>query len=204
VLNIYFTRHGETKWNKEQRLQGWKNSDLTEYGVKNARLLGERLYQTDFQTIYSSSSERALNTAKLICSDRKIPIHIVDDLKEISFGEWEGKKESEIEESFEQEYSNFWAMPHEYNHLPHKAESLSDFKVRVEAAMKEIIETNPNGNILIVTHGVVIRAMMSFFWKIPVKSMWDPPFIHGTSLSQVRYNGKEFQKVMLGDTGHMG
>ncbi|QOY37860.1 histidine phosphatase family protein [Anaerobacillus isosaccharinicus] len=204
MLNIYFTRHGETQWNIEQRLQGWKNSELTEEGVRNAQLLGERLYQTNFRTIYSSSSERALKTAKIICSDRDIPIHIVDNLKEISFGEWEGKTQVEIEESYEKEYSNFWAMPHEYNHVPHNAESLPDFKLRVEKAIKGIIETNSNGNILIVTHGVVIRAMMSFFLDVPTKNMWDFPIIHGTSLSLVRWNGKQFQKVMLGDTAHMG
>lgn len=43
MLNIYLVRHGETEWNKENRLQSWKDSPLTERGVNNALLLGARL-----------------------------------------------------------------------------------------------------------------------------------------------------------------
>jgi broad specificity phosphatase PhoE len=203
LLNIYITRHGETRWNKENRLQGWKNSDLTKGGVRNAILLGERLAQTEFNKIYSSSSERALKTAKLIRSERPIPVIVVDDLKEISFGDWEGKTQEEIEENFEKEYADFWYNPHQYNHLPHKAEGLSDFKQRVKRAMKEIVETNTNGNLLIVTHGVVIKAIMSFFWNIPTKQLWEPPIIHGASLTLVKWDGQEFQKELIGDTTHL-
>ncbi|MFN7251361.1 MAG: histidine phosphatase family protein [Anaerobacillus sp.] len=203
MLNIYLTRHGETKWNRENRLQGWRDSELTDEGVENAVLLGNRLSEFEFTTIYSSSSNRALNTAKYICLDREIPIVVVEELKEISFGEWEGRTQAEIEEDFQEEYSNFWLAPHKYNHLPHNAESLSEFKIRVEKAMKNILETNSSGNILIVTHGVVIKALMSFFWNIPIEKMWDPPFIEGTSLSLIRWNGIEFHKELLGDTLHM-
>lgn len=203
MLNIYLTRHGETKWNKENRLQGWKNSELTENGIENAILLGKRLNHIDIKTIYSSPSKRALDTAKLISLDRNIPKIVVNDLKEISFGEWEGKTQEEIENHYKEDYLNFWNRPHEYNHLPHKGESLCDLKGRVAEAIKGIIETNETGNILIVTHGVVIRAMMSFFWDIPTKMMWEPPIIHGTSLSLVTWNGERFQKELLGDTSHM-
>ena len=43
MLKIYFTRHGETEWNRENRLQEWKDSDLRLEGKENARLLGKRL-----------------------------------------------------------------------------------------------------------------------------------------------------------------
>mgnify|MGYP002619790280 CR=1 FL=1 len=41
-MKIYFTRHGETLWNLEHRFQGWKDSELTENGVKRAELLGKK------------------------------------------------------------------------------------------------------------------------------------------------------------------
>lgn len=203
LVTIYLTRHGETVWNKEGRLQGTKNSALTENGVKNATLLGERLRNVPFEKIYSSSSQRAFTTAELINQGRDIFIEKVDSLTEISFGDWEGLTQEEIENDYPEQYVNFWSFPHEYDHQGHKAESFLDFKLRVEKAMKEILNKHEKGNILIVTHGVVITAIMSFFWKIPLEKMWDQPVIHGTSLSVITWDGVEFQKQLLGDISHI-
>ena len=203
MLEIYITRHGATKWNSENRLQGWLNSELTDSGIRNAIQLGKRLSDREFNSIYTSPSKRALETAKLIKADKNTPLIIMGNLKEISFGDWEGKTQEEIEIDFKEEYYNFWNKPHLYNHQYHNAEGLKTFKNRVDEAMKEIISDNTSGKILIVTHGVVIRAIMSFFWNIPIEKMWAPPIIHGTSLSIVNYDGERFNKVLLGDTSHM-
>lgn len=203
MLEIYITRHGATKWNIENRLQGWLNSELTESGIRNAIQLGKRLSDREFNRIYTSPSKRAVETAKLIKADKNTPLSIMGDLKEISFGDWEGQTQEEIEKDFKEEYYNFWNKPHLYNHQYHNAEALKTFKKRVDEAMKLIISDNTSGKILIVTHGVVIRAIMSFFWNIPTEKMWDPPIIHGTSLSIVNYDGQRFNKVLLGDTSHM-
>lgn len=119
-------------WNKEHRLQGWKDSELTETGIRNAIDLGKRLDQINFHTIYSSPITRAAKTADLICSGRPIPIVFDDGLKELNFGEWEGKTKKDIEKNFQNEYFNLFHAPHMYNHEPHNGESLEDFKQRVE------------------------------------------------------------------------
>jgi broad specificity phosphatase PhoE len=203
VLNIYLTRHGETQWNKENRLQGWEDSALTEKGIKNAIALGERLVHTNLHAIYSSPSGRAFQTAKLICLNRTIPILLDEDLKEISFGEWEGKIQQEIEEKYPKEFYNFWNAPHQYNHVPHNGEGVGELKQRVERAMKKIITAHSNGNVMIVTHAVVIRAIMSYFMDIPIEKWWDPPFIHGTSLTVIKIDGNTFRVELLGDTSHI-
>jgi probable phosphoglycerate mutase len=202
LLHLYITRHGETKWNKEKRLQGWKDSELTEKGVKNAISLGERLRDVSFHAVYSSSSGRAVKTAKLICSDRNIPIHYDDDLKEINLGDWEGKISEEIEENSKKEFFHFWNSPHLYNHEPHKGESFQDLKRRVEKASKKMIAAHTDGNILVVTHGVALRAMLSIFMNIPTEKWWDGPVIEGTSLTLVQFDGEGFHLKMLGDTSH--
>lgn len=203
MLEIYLTRHGATEWNIENRLQGWKNSELTVSGIENALQLGKRLADTKFETIYSSPSKRALKTAELIKAEKEVPLIIVDDLKEISFGDWEGKTQEEIERDFKEEYNNFWNKPHLYNSEGHNAETFEIFKQRLSKAMKQIISNHSNGKILVVTHGFVIKALMAIFWNISIEKMWNPPEIHGTSLSIVNYDGTHFKKVMLGDTSHI-
>ncbi|ANU17140.1 hypothetical protein BBI11_08980 [Planococcus maritimus] len=203
MLEIYITRHGATEWNMENRLQGWKNSELTPEGIENAVQLGRRLADTEFEIIYSSPSKRALETAKLIKAEKTTPLLIIDDFKEISFGDWEGKTQEEIEIDFKKEYENFWNKPHLYNSQGHNAETFEIFKKRLGEAMKQITLNHPTGKILIVTHGIVIKALMTLFWNITTEKMWDPPEIHGTSLSIVNYDGTGFKKVMLGDISHI-
>jgi probable phosphoglycerate mutase len=203
VLNIYITRHGETLWNRENRLQGWKDSELTEKGINNAIALRKRLEHTELNAIYSSPIGRTVKTAKLICSDRIIPVLLEDDIKEINFGEWEGKVQQEIEANSRQEFYDFWKAPHLYNHLPHKGESLKSLKERVERAVTKIITENNDGNVLIVTHGVAIRALLSCFMNIPFEKWWEGPFIEGASLTLVQYDGQDFHVEMIGDTSHM-
>lgn len=202
MVTVYLTRHGETRWNIENRLQGSMDSPLTEKGIRQASLLGERLKDIDFQAIYSSPSERAIQTARYITLEKHAPIHTVEDLKEINFGDWEGKTKEEIVLNHDIEYQNFWTCPHTYNHIPHNGEGLSDFKQRVERAVRKLISENDNKNVLIVTHAVVIRAIMAFTMNIPTEIMWDPPFIHGTSLTILDWDGEQFNVKMIGDTSH--
>ncbi|MCD8503004.1 MAG: histidine phosphatase family protein [Bacillaceae bacterium] len=137
MVTIYLTRHGETKWNVENRLQGSMDSPLTKKGIADAICLFERLKDVNFQAIYSSPSERALQTARYIKGEKDVPIDTIEELKELNFGDWEGKTKDEIALKHNPEYQNFWNRPHTYNHAPHKGEGLTDFKRRVETAVKK-------------------------------------------------------------------
>ncbi|WP_462410295.1 histidine phosphatase family protein [Neobacillus sp. Marseille-QA0830] len=203
MLTIYITRHGETQWNKEGRLQGWGDSELTEKGLENAIRLGERLSATPIDVIYTSPSGRAVQTSKLVRGDRDIPIAYEHDFKEINLGDWEGKQQDEIVQDHEQEYTHFWNAPHLYDHRPHNGEGLADFKQRVELALKKLTVDHEDGSILIVAHAGVIKALFSTIMGIPTERFWDDPFIHGTSLTVVHWNGEKFDVELVGDTGHI-
>lgn len=204
MVTIYLTRHGETQWNLENRLQGSKDSELTEKGINNAMRLGERLKDIPFNAIYSSPSGRAFMTAEYIKSTKDVPIFTDENLTEIHLGDWEGKTKEEISaiESSRIEFLNFWNNPLSYNHKPHNGEDLSKFKQRVVTVLERIISSNKEGNILIVTHAVVIKAILAFTRNIPTERMWDPPFIHGTSLTIFDWDGEEFTFKEIGDTSH--
>ena len=76
--------------NKESKMQGWKNSDLTEKGVENAKKLGESLKNVEFDYIYCSPLGRAVDTAKYIRGNKDTEITIIESLKEMGFGVCEG------------------------------------------------------------------------------------------------------------------
>lgn len=114
AVNIYIARHGETKWNIEGRMQGFKNSDLTQRGISDARSLGESLKDIDFDCIYSSPLGRALDTAKYIRQDDNTKIILDDSLKELNLGLWEGMTHEEIKEKYPIQYNNFREHPESF------------------------------------------------------------------------------------------
>ena len=65
-MELYIVRHGETLWNREKRLQGREDIELSENGRKVARLTGEALMDTRIDKIFSSPLKRAYETACLI------------------------------------------------------------------------------------------------------------------------------------------
>ncbi len=66
ATRIYLTRHGQTEWNLQKRMQGHKNSDLTSLGKEQAKALGLRMKDVELNAIYTSSLPRAMQTAELI------------------------------------------------------------------------------------------------------------------------------------------
>lgn len=60
------TRHGETDWNRQRRLQGWKDSELTETGINNAIALGHRFRDIKFQSVYASQVLERLKPLNLL------------------------------------------------------------------------------------------------------------------------------------------
>ena len=132
-MRIYITRHGETQWNKKGLMQGWKNSDLTEKGIENAKRLGESLKDINFDVIYTSPLGRANETAKCINGNKDTKIVLVESLKEMGFGIWEGMENSKLKELYSEQYNNFWERPHLYK--PHEnGESFEELLLRVKTA----------------------------------------------------------------------
>ena len=90
-MKLYIIRHGETSWNVQRRLQGASDTDLNENGITLAKRTGEALKEIPFDLCFTSPLKRAKMTAELILAGRDISIYDDERLREISFGEWEGR-----------------------------------------------------------------------------------------------------------------
>ncbi len=201
MLKLYIVRHGQTQWNIEKRMQGWKDSDLTPKGIEGAIALGKRLKDVDFKCIYSSSSHRTIHTAELIRGDRDISIIPDDKLREINLGNWEGQAEEELIRIDGQRYKAFWEAPHLYQ--AESGENFFQVRDRADAALQKILKENTDGNILIVSHAVFIKSLLSLFKSLPVEQLWNQPFIHGTGLSIVEVSDNSAEIILEGDMSHV-
>ncbi|MFW5928685.1 MAG: histidine phosphatase family protein [Thermoplasmatota archaeon] len=202
MLKIYITRHGQTQWNLEERLQGWRDAPLTDIGKKQAEALGKRLQEIDIDKVYCSPLGRTLETAK-IALDGKNDIDIVLDerLKEINMGEWEGMKAEIVEEKYPEYYDMFWNSPDKYE--PKTGESYHETQERVIEALDDIIENNSDETILIITHGCAGKIMLAHFEGRPLSELWNPPPLKETNLSLIEIDGEESSILMYGDTSHL-
>ena len=107
-MRIYLVRHGETIWNTEGRIQGWKNSNLTEKGIEDAKALGKYLRDVDFQCAFTSPFQRAIDTTKFILGDKNIVITSNDNFRELNFGTWEGRVFQDVKAEYPEQHYNLW------------------------------------------------------------------------------------------------
>lgn len=200
MLTLYITRHGQTVWNVQSRMQGWADSPLTEVGITAAKQLGARLHDVPFDAVYSSTSGRTLHTAELIIGEREVLLCMKDDLREINIGEWQGLLSADIESKFAEQLKTYFERPSHYEST--SGENFHILKERVVRAIDEIALAHPNGHVLVVTHGVVKKCLINHFSGANLDSLWEPPFIHRTSLTVLEIDTDRRELTMIGDMAH--
>lgn len=199
MTRIYLTRHGETEWNLAHRFQGKLDSPLTEKGKLQAQWLRERLKSVEFNAIYSSASGRALDTAKIIRGDRKMPIVTEEALMEISLGAWEGREIQGIQDDGDKNYHYFWHEPHLYK--PIVGETFEEVITRSYKVLEKIKKSH-TGNVLVVSHGIVLKSILAAIAKKPLSELWEGPFMKQTSLTLLESTDDGFELIFAGDTAH--
>ena len=159
---IYLTRHGQTLWNIEKRLQGRGNSPLTGEGIERAKELRDRIKDIHIDVIYSSPIERALTTANIIKGDKSIEVITDDGLMEMCFGDYEGKITDEVMKE-NPNWDISLIMKGNTELTAPNGENLAEVRDRVARSMNKIIEENRGKTILIVAHGITLKAIMYYF-----------------------------------------
>ena len=182
-MKIFIARHGQTIYNIEKRIQGWSDSPLTDLGINQAKQLGEYLKDIDFKIAYSSDAKRALETLKLAIADRDIDIIVSDQLRELSFGEIEGKP------YLTDMHDRFYIGLKEYG-----GETNEEVGKRVSDYLSSRYLNHPDDNILVVSHGWAIRSFLRTIDKKRLDEFFiGNPSTKNCSISIVDYDGNNFE-----------
>jgi probable phosphoglycerate mutase len=181
-------------------MQGRMDSPLTQRGIKNAIALGKHLKDVKFDKVYSSPSARAYRTAELIIGERNNPIETENELREMNLADWEGKTKEELEVQYPEVYDIFWNSPQLFK--PNEGESFYQVQDRVIAIINKLIKNN-EGNILIVTHSVVIKTIVAYFMKYPMEKLWTSPLIYDTSVTLLNAEKGQGNIETVGDISHI-
>lgn len=197
-MELYILRHGETAWNKQRRLQGSADIKLNENGVDIAKKTGIGLKEVDFDTAYSSPLSRAYDTARLILDGRDIDIIKDDRIREISFGDYEGKTYDELE-GMGTNFKYFFDEPEKF--VPDKnGESFESVIERAGGFLDDVIEKygDTDKRILIVAHGAINKAIMMNIRKNDIKDFWTGGLQKNCNAIIVSYIHNKFNIVSEG------
>jgi phosphoserine phosphatase len=200
TTTIYLTRHGQTEWNVQQRMQGHQDSPLTPLGVQQAEWLNRGLNKVQIDAVYASSSERTLRTAEIIRGERTVPVIACDEFKEIRMGLWEGCESAEIELAHPEQHHHFWKDPEKFS--VEGSETFREVQERALQKLLEIVDEHEGQTVLIVTHTVVIKVLMAHFEGRAMEQLWDLPYIYPTCLCRIDITDGVPEIVLHGDTSH--
>lgn len=155
---FYIVRHGQTTWNVEGLMQGHTDSPLTEKGEQQAKETAEKLKHINFDLIFSSDLLRAKRTAEIISLERQLAVETTDLLRERSFGIYEGQPYEAVH--VYDELLEKLGEDERHTFSQNGVEDEASFIGRILTFFRETAVTHPGKNILVVSHGGVIRSLL--------------------------------------------
>jgi len=200
MQTIYLIRHGETGHNREGRVQGFTESELSDLGREQARRLSVRLRHAGIHAAVSSPLARAVDTAR-IALDGTVPFEIREGLREINLGAWEGRVAGEIRASYPKDVKLWFDKPSRVR--IEGAETIGQFRRRVTRTMNEVREAYGDQTIAVFVHGGVICSYLTSLLGMRLDDIWRFKIRNG-SLTRVTFPKNKPRIDLLGDVHHLG
>ncbi len=168
----YLVRHGETAWTRDRRIQGHTDTGLNDRGRRQMRVLAQRLAGCRFAAVYASDLSRAMESARLIVEGSGVPVETDPDLREFSYGEWEGLTTEEAEARDPEDYARRMALDADAFAAP-GGEDTRQLLDRVRRFYERAVTRHqPSDNVLVVAHAGSIRALLVCLLGLPDGHFW--------------------------------
>ena len=196
-MRLLLARHGESVWNAERRFQGHTDIALSERGRAQAEALGRALRGYKVAAAYVSPFRRARETAEVALRELGVAPTVIEELRELSLGAWEGCTVDEVRAQAGDPYRAWLRAPHDCP--PPGGEPLPVVSDRVRAALERIAAQHLKGDdVLIVSHGGVISVYACHLLGCSFNQLWRLR-VDNASLTVVRPP----RLVSLNDTAHL-
>jgi len=168
---LVLVRHGESQWNLENRFTGWVDVPLSEKGISEAKLAGDRLKKENihFDKAYTSVLQRAEKTLGFILDaldKQSMPVEKDQALNERHYGDLQGLDKAETAKKFGDEQVKIWRRS--YDVAPPNGESLKDTAARTLPYFdsKIVPDLKAGKNIIIAAHGNSLRSIVMHLEKL--------------------------------------
>ncbi len=188
MTNLVLVRHGETIWHAENRYAGTSDVALAPRGYEQAKLLANWARTAGLNAIWVSPLSRAQETAAGAARVTGLTPHVDARLRELDFGEAEGRTPAEMERLFPEAIDAYGVDPVAH-HLP-GGEDPRDAVERAIACFEEITQLYPGGRVLVVMHTTLIRLALCQLIGVPLaryRSVF--PFVYNGAITEIQLDG---------------
>lgn len=212
LSTIVLVRHGRTHLTESKKIsgRGGENPGLSDSGREDAHKVAEELarignegpwsHLSPISAIVSSPIQRTLDTANIISNELGLGVDVIENVAEISFGDWDGHTNEEVKSKWAADFSNWQGS---WNVAPPNGESLEVFDARVQLGRQEILEEYAGKTVAVVSHVMPIRGFIRAAMDGGVSAYWRPQ-ISPCSVTIIRFWGDQAAEVItVNSTSHL-
>ena len=155
MTTLYLVRHGETVDNANQIMQGQTQGELNENGVQQARAFSEQWKNKEIDIILASDLKRSIDTARIIAEPHQLEVLTTPLLRERDWGSFTGRFIPDLK-------GEVW---------PDDIETLENLLSRAGEFIAYVKQTFPGQKVLAVGHGIINKAIQSFYYQKPMNEI---------------------------------
>jgi broad specificity phosphatase PhoE len=198
MTDFWLVRHGSID-TLDVRIAGWTPAiQLNPLGLREVAALSERLANCGAQHIYASPLDRTRATAQLLAETLACPISVCEELGELQFGDWTGKCFDELaDDAHWQRFNRFRSG----TRIPN-GETMLEVQARAVSALLRLRADHPDGRVVLVTHGDVIKAVVAYVLGMPL-DFYDRLEIAPASITQIVLHEHTVRLLRLNDSAHV-
>lgn len=187
MVRLILFRHGLSLDNLKKRYSGFRDTALHRKAGPQLEAIKNKLKEIPIDRVYCSDLQRCYLTARLVFGERQCPILKRQDLREINFGSWDGLTYNQVLTRHSRAYRGWLKNPFAQD-IP-RGEKMSAFVKRVNKALKNIISTNRNKTVALVSHLGPLRVILNTFRDVKPGDFWKLRLEPG-GIYVVELNGK--------------
>lgn len=201
VTNIYLVRHGETDYNKQQRIQGQGiDADLNALGEKQSEALALYFKEVGLDHIFSSTLIRAKQTARIIADKKNMPVETFPDLVEMSYGTMEGNMKKEVKGTIDKLHKNW--NDGMVTLAPDQGESPVEVYRRANKKLMRLLKQWEGKTLLFVLHGRLMRILLSVWLERGLNRMSELDQ-DNAAINLIYWDGTSFNADFLNKKDHL-
>ncbi|MBD3893458.1 histidine phosphatase family protein [Hydrogenophaga sp.] len=200
VTRILAVRHGETAWNRDNRIQGHTDVELNEHGQWQARQLAQALQDEPIAALYASDLSRARQTAQAVAQLRGQSVSAHPGLRERCFGRFEGHTWAELELRWPEQALAWRQRVPDFS--PPEGESLLQLRARVVQTVTALAARHPGEQVLLVAHGGVLDILYRAATRQDIQAArsWQMP---NAAINRLLWSSEGLCLVSWGDLNHL-
>jgi probable phosphoglycerate mutase len=200
MLSLHLVRHGQTDYSLQNKFCGSIDPPLNATGLKMAEALAARYGVEKWSAIYASPRLRTRQTAAPTAARSGVEVQLDDGLREIAYGDWEGRAEDEVEATDGERFRAWAAHPARVS--PPGGETATQIAERALAAV-DGIRARHDGKVLVVSHKATLRVLVCALLGLDVDLFRARIAQKVAAVSIVDFKKAGPMLTVLGDTSHL-